>query len=55
MLEDRPINARGERLPDRCSPRSTTWLAMVSGGVTAHEADTTARPQSWLSQLCAAA
>ena len=29
MLEDRPINARRERLPDRCRPRSTTWLAMV--------------------------
>jgi len=55
MLEDRPINARGERLLDRCSPRSTSWLAMVFAAVL-HKADSTQPlPQSWLSQLCRAA
>ena len=54
MLDDRPINARGERLLDRCSPRSTSWLAMVFAAVL-HKADSTQPlPQSWLSQLCAA-
>ena len=48
--EDRPINPCPACLHDRCSPRSTTWLAMVFAAVP-HKPDTIhATLRSWLSQ-----